>query len=81
MTPARSAARPSKGGDLMDIIIDRLEGDIAVVELPGGDTHPVPRALFPNACEGDVFTISKEDGKKASRQKRVQSKFDRLKRE
>lgn len=41
----------------MRIIIDRFEGDFAVVEL-GNRMLNVPRALFCNAHEGDTVEIT-----------------------
>lgn len=41
----------------MRVIIDRFEGDIAVVELQER-TLNVPRALFPDAHEGDTVEIT-----------------------
>lgn len=64
----------------MQIIIDRLEGTFAVVELPDGRTCDVPRALFPGAAEGDLFTIEKNEVETEKRKKQIQEKFDRLKR-
>jgi len=40
----------------MRIVIDRFEGDIAVVEL-GDKTINAPRELFPKAKEGDTVEI------------------------
>ena len=40
----------------MRIVIDRFEGDIAVVEL-GGKMINAPRELFPKAKEGDTVEI------------------------
>ena len=45
------------GSDDMRVIIDRFEGDIAVVELDG-ETLNVPRALFPDAREGDTVELN-----------------------
>lgn len=64
----------------MRITIDRFEHEFAVAELPDGSICNVPQALFPNAAEGDVFIIAKDEGERAKRQKRVQDKFDQLKR-
>ncbi len=41
----------------MRIIIDRFEGDIAVVELDN-EMLNVPRGLFPGAREGDAVEIT-----------------------
>ena len=63
----------------MRVVIDRLEGDFAVVELSDGSVWSVPRALFCGAVEGDCFVISKDGREKERRGKRVQEEFDRLK--
>ena len=42
----------------MNVIIDRFEGDFAVVELPDGSFADLPRALVPaGAGEGSVLRI------------------------
>ena len=41
----------------MKVIIDRLEEDIAVVELDG-ELYRAPRALFGDAEEGDAVLIT-----------------------
>lgn len=38
-------------------IIDRLEGDWAIVETDSRETFNLPRILIPNAKEGDVIQI------------------------
>jgi len=50
----------------MKVIIDRFEGDYAIVELPNETFVDVPKVLFPDAHEGDVIDISvdKEETKK-----------------
>jgi len=50
----------------MKVIIDRFEGDYAVVELPNETFIDVPKALFPEAKEGDVIdiTVDMEDTEK-----------------
>ena len=63
----------------MQITIDRIEGDFAVVEIPDMTTIDVPLALFPGVKEGDVYIISKDESEAAERRNRIQSKFDRLK--
>ena len=64
----------------MQVIIDRFEDGYAVLELPNKSALNVPRELFPGAEEGDIYQITKDDGEKARRLRRMQSKFDRLKR-
>lgn len=63
----------------MQIIIDRIEGDMAVVELPDRRTVVVPLSFFPDAKEGGVYEITKNEDETAEREKRIQSKFDKLK--
>lgn len=42
----------------MKIIIDRFEGNMAIVELPNGKTIDCPRELLPsNAKEGSIINI------------------------
>lgn len=41
----------------MKVIIDRFEGDYAVVELEIGKCINVPKILFPEAKEGDIIEI------------------------
>ena len=42
----------------MKVIIDRFEGDIAVIELDG-EVYSAPRALFPGCEEGDAVQITR----------------------
>jgi len=64
----------------MIIVIDRFEGDFAVVELPDSGTLDVPRELFPGALEGDRYIIGKDEAGTTEARERIQSKFDQLKR-
>lgn len=41
----------------MRIIINRMEGKIAVCELENGELLHVPSRIFPNVSEGDVIDI------------------------
>ncbi len=41
----------------MKIIIDRFEGDFAVVEMPDKTMYNLPKYLFPDAKEGSVISI------------------------
>ena len=51
----------------MKVIIDRFEGEFAVVELAIGKTINVPKELFTNAKEGDVFRIEFDKSETESR--------------
>ena len=42
----------------MDVIVDRIEGDYAVVEIDKGKMCNLPLELVPNIKEGDVVTIT-----------------------
>jgi hypothetical protein len=42
----------------MQVIIDRFEGDFAVVELPDRTMVNIPKILVPGAKEGDVINIT-----------------------
>lgn len=63
----------------MQVIIDRIEGDMVVVELSSKSTISVPISLFPGAIEGDVYHISKNGDETANRGERIKGKFDKLK--
>ncbi len=63
----------------MNIIIDRFDGEYAIIELPDKSTYSVLRVLFPDAVEGDVYNISKNKKEKIKRKKEIQNKFDKLK--
>ncbi|MBQ2972707.1 MAG: DUF3006 domain-containing protein [Ruminococcus sp.] len=44
----------------MKIIVDRIEEDIAVVELENGSKANIPVALLGDATEGDAIVLSVE---------------------
>ncbi|MEG3071087.1 MAG: DUF3006 domain-containing protein [Peptococcaceae bacterium] len=55
----------------MKVIIDRFEGEFAVVELPGRKTVDMPLELIPpGAKEGDVLSIelNKKETEKRKRE-------------
>ena len=41
----------------MKVIIDRFEGNYAIVELESGEIIDFPKILVPNAKEGDIIDI------------------------
>lgn len=58
----------------MNIIIDRFEGEFAVVELPDKKMINMPKALLPKgAKEGDVLSIriDKDETKRRKRETEV----------
>jgi hypothetical protein len=60
------------GGILMKVIIDRFEGEYAVVELESGEFADMPKMLVPSlAEEGDVLEISIDENETARRKNRI----------
>jgi hypothetical protein len=62
----------------MKVIIDRIEENIAVVELPDGSMTNLPITLFDNAKEGDVVNISVEESDIKDRRNELKKKLDTL---
>lgn len=62
----------------MRVIIDRIEGDYAIVEIGVGKIVSVPRILFQNAKEGDVFKIEIDTGETEIRKEKVQKLMNDL---
>ncbi|SDY51311.1 DUF3006 domain-containing protein [Tindallia californiensis] len=63
----------------MKVIIDRLEGEYAVVELDNGDFANVPRNVLPNLVdEGDVITIEIDEEATDQRRKRLEGLMEGL---
>ncbi|MCL1918498.1 MAG: DUF3006 domain-containing protein [Peptococcaceae bacterium] len=62
----------------MQVIVDRIENDIVMIELPDGQTVNIPRVLVPDAAEGDVYVISKDTTETESRRDRITQKMNRL---
>ena len=47
----------------MKVIIDRFEGEYAIVELEIGKCVNIPKVLIPNSNEGDIVRIEIEKRK------------------
>ena len=56
----------------MDVIVDRIEGDYAVVEIEKGNMCNLPIELVPNVKEGDVVTITINKDKTKERKKTIE---------
>lgn len=56
----------------MKVIIDRFEGNYAVVEIDVGKFVNIPKILLPNAKEGDVIKIEKDKKEAKNRKKNIQ---------
>ncbi len=55
--------------------VDRLEGDFIVLEKADGTTFSVPKALYPEAKEGDVLNVSADPQKK---EEKLKSSIDKM---
>ncbi len=62
----------------MDIIIDRFENNMAVIETPDEKFLNIPASLVPDACEGDVITIEINKEKTMKRKKELISLREKL---
>lgn len=56
----------------MNVIVDRIEGDYAVVEIEKGKMCNLPIELVPNVKEGDVVTITINKGKTEERKNTIE---------
>ena len=61
----------------MKLIIDRIEENIAVMELPSGEYVNIPKVLIEDACEGDSIVITVEK-KTKEQESDTRSIFERL---
>jgi hypothetical protein len=62
----------------MTVIIDRFEGDYAIVELENGIYVNVPKILLPNAKEGDAITIEIDQTKTNLRKEHIQNLMNNI---
>ena len=65
-------------GDELVFIIDRFEGDMAVIDYPNG-TFDLPRSLLPpEAQEGDVlrFTIAVDEEETVEQETKIEHLMD-----
>ena len=56
----------------MKVIIDRFEGEFAVVEIETGKCINIPKILIPNSKEGDVVNIGIDEKETEDRKKYIQ---------
>lgn len=61
----------------MKLIIDRIEENIAVMELPSGEYVNIPKVLIEDAREGDSIVITVEK-KTKEQESDTHSIFERL---
>ena len=62
----------------MKVIIDRIEGDSVIVEIGVGKIVSVPKILFQNAKEGDVFKIEIDREEANARKEKIQKLMNNL---
>lgn len=61
------------------MIIDRFEGEYAVLELPDKTFAHVPRGILPlEAKEGDLLCITVDSQGTKERRERIRKKMDQL---
>ena len=56
----------------MDVIVDRIEGDYAVVEIDKGKMCNLPIEVVPIVKEGDIVTIIINKDKTEERKKTIE---------
>ena len=63
----------------MRIIVDRFEGNIAVVELENGQMIDCPKALLPdNAKEGSIINITVDENAINEKLQKVTERMNKL---
>lgn len=63
----------------MKYIIDRFEGEYAVIELNDGKTVNIPKIILSeNACEGSIINITVDETETTKRKEKMQSRLDGL---
>ena len=60
------------------IVVDRIEADIAVLEIGGQTFHLPVSALPPGAGEGSVLVLSLDQASTASRRQQAEQRLERL---
>ena len=63
----------------MRIIVDRFEGNIAVVELENGQMIDCPKTLLPpSAKEGSIINITVDENATSEKLQRVTERMNKL---
>jgi len=62
----------------LKVIIDRFEGEFAIVEMPDKSFLQVPRQLFVDAKESDVVSIAVDSLETERRKQHITSMMDKL---
>lgn len=63
----------------MKFVIDRFEGDFAIVELKDGSVAQIPRIVIPpNAKEGDIILLIVEVDETANKKAFIEREMESL---
>lgn len=62
----------------MEVVVDRIEGDYAILELELGKFVEIPRILIPKAKEGDIVKIIVDKSGTKKRKKQMAEMVDNL---
>ena len=62
----------------MYVVIDRFEGDFAVVEMPDKQFVLLPKVLVPNSKEGDIVYIGIDHNKTKQQEKKIQQLLNQV---
>jgi hypothetical protein len=62
----------------MKLVVDRFEGDFAVLEMPDKTFVNVPKGILEGAKESDVISITVDQDETALRKREVESLMDEL---
>ncbi len=63
---------------IMEVIIDRFEGEYAIVEIEIGKFAKISQSLLPNAKEGDVIKINIDSKATQKRSEKITSLVNNL---
>jgi hypothetical protein len=69
----------TRGGVFMKLIIDRFEGEFAIVELEDRSTVDIPKKIIPKeAREGDVLIVKIDTDETSKREERIKNLMNDL---
>lgn len=62
----------------MEYIVDRIENDIIVLEMPDGSCVDVAKKLIPDVKEGDIIKITIDSQKTEKRKEELEKRAKKL---
>lgn len=62
----------------MNVIIDRFEGEYAIVEINKNKFVNIPKILVPNAKENDIISIEIKKNETKKRKKNIQKLMENV---